>query len=139
MEGELAKGRAAPRGERPGHCFRARERRQRARRPFSPAQADRGAGLFEDVCGACHQPEDFTETFLESWAGQSVGALFGEIRETMPEDSPGSLRSSEYAAVIAYLFRLNGLPEGEEDLPAARRGMDTILIELPQAEGGDSP
>ena len=106
---------------------------------FSAEQALRGQDLFTVVCGECHQPEDFLEGFLEGWAGQTADVLFKEIRATMPEDSPGSLRSSEYAAVIAFLFQINGLEAGEEKLSASTRKLKEILIELPEAEKvGDS-
>ncbi len=106
---------------------------------FTAEQALRGQELFTVVCGECHQPEDFLEGFLEGWAGQRADELFKELRATMPEDSPGSLRSSEYAAVIAFLFQLNGMAAGEENLPGSPRRLKEILIELPEAEKvGDS-
>lgn len=101
---------------------------------FTTEQADRGLELFEVRCGECHQPADFQETFLESWSGQTADALFRDIRNTMPEDSPGSLKGSEYAAVIAFLLRLNGLPEGAEALPASTRRLKLVLIESPQPD-----
>lgn len=106
---------------------------------FTVEQAQRGQDLFAVTCGECHQPEDFLEGFLEGWAGQTADELFKEIRATMPEDSPGSLRSSEYAAVIAYLFQLTGMTAGEENLPGSTRRLKEILIELPESEkAGDS-
>ncbi len=106
---------------------------------FTAEQALKGQELFTVVCGECHQPEDFLEGFLEGWAGQTADVLFKEIRATMPEDSPGSLRSSEYAAVIAFLFQLNGLEAGEENLPGSTRRLKEILIALPEGEkAGDS-
>jgi hypothetical protein len=36
----------------------------------------------------------------------------------MPRDDPGSLTAEEYAAVVAYMLRLNGRPPGERELPA---------------------
>jgi mono/diheme cytochrome c family protein len=104
---------------------------------FTAEQALRGQDLFAVVCGECHQPEDFLEGFLEGWAGQTADVLFKEIRATMPEDSPGSLRSSEYAAVIAYLFQLNGLQVGEEKLSGSTRRLKEILIEVPETEKAD--
>lgn len=103
---------------------------------FTVTQAEKGQELFVVVCGECHQPEDFLEGFLEGWAGQTVDVLFKELRATMPEDSPGSLRSSEYAAVIAFLLQLNGLEAGEENLPASTRRMKEILIEIPEKVEG---
>ena len=101
---------------------------------FTAEQADFGGQLFEVMCGECHQPEDFLEGFLAGWSGQTADALFDEIRSTMPEDSPGSLKSSEYAAVMAYLFNLNGLEAGEDKLSGSVRRLKGILIEAPPAD-----
>ena len=106
---------------------------------YTADQAARGLELFEVRCGECHQPADFQETFLEAWAGQTVDALFRELRKTMPEDSPGSLKSSEYAAVVAFLFQLNGLEAGESNLPASMRRLKQIMIETPQPPEGGRP
>ncbi|MFT5143200.1 MAG: mono/diheme cytochrome c family protein [Rhodothermales bacterium] len=102
---------------------------------YTAEQALKGQELFTVVCGECHQPEDFLEGFLPGWAGQRADELFKEIRKTMPEDSPGSLRSSEYAAVIAFLFQLNGLKAGEERLPGSTRRLKEILIETAERGG----
>jgi mono/diheme cytochrome c family protein len=102
---------------------------------YTADQALKGQELFTVICGECHQPEDFLEGFLPGWAGQRADELFREIRKTMPEDSPGSLRSSEYASVIAYLFQLNGLKAGEEKLPGSTRRLKEILIETAEEDG----
>ncbi|MFT4604957.1 MAG: mono/diheme cytochrome c family protein [Rhodothermales bacterium] len=102
---------------------------------FTAEQALRGQDIFTIVCGECHQYEDFLEGFLPGWSGQTADVLFDEIRSTMPEDSPGSLRSSEYAAVIAFLLQMNGLKAGEDKLPGSVRRLKQILIEMPLPEG----
>ncbi len=101
---------------------------------FTVAQAERGAQVFEQVCMRCHQPEQFTGPgFIDAWSGQTVDALFEVIRTTMPEDNPSSLKKHEYAAVLAFLFRLNGIPAGEADLPSTARKLKQIRIEVPLA------
>ena len=97
---------------------------------FTTAQAERGATIFEEVCLRCHQPEQFTGPgFIGAWSGQTVDALFELIRTTMPEDNPSSLKKREYAAVLAYLFSLNGIPAGETALPSVTRKLKQIRIE----------
>ena len=97
---------------------------------FTTAQAERGAAVFEEVCMRCHQPEQFTGPgFIGAWSGQTVDALFEVIRTTMPEDNPSSLKKRDYAAVLAYLFSLNGIPAGETDLPSLTRKLKQIRIE----------
>ena len=101
---------------------------------FTTAQAERGAQIFEQVCMRCHQPEQFTGPgFIDAWAGQQADVLFELIRTTMPEDNPSSLKKREYAAVLAYLLRLNGIPAGEMDLPSTARKLKLIRIETPIA------
>jgi quinoprotein glucose dehydrogenase len=97
---------------------------------FTQEQADRGARTFENVCQACHQRDEFGDgSYLESWSGQTMGDLIEKIRTTMPEDSPGSLKRSEYVDVGAFLLELNGLPEGESEMDAST--VKEIRIEGP--------
>ncbi len=98
---------------------------------FSEAQAQRGEQLMMDICAECHAPEDYTGPFLADWEGASVWRLFDELQNTMPEDNPGGLRREEYVEAIAYIFRLNGLPAGEADLPADRPSLEKVLIRRP--------
>ena len=97
---------------------------------FTIAQAERGAQVFEQVCMRCHQPEQFTGPgFIDAWSGQTVDVLFEVISTTMPEDNPSSLKKREYAAVLAFLFSINGIPAGETDLPSLTRKLKQIRIE----------
>ena len=103
---------------------------------FSDGQADKGEELFQQACMVCHQPEEFSEGgYMESWAGQNVGDMFDLIRATMPEDNPGRLKRREYAEILAYFFRMNGLPAGEEDLTVER--LQSIVIEGPFGEASN--
>ncbi len=103
---------------------------------FTTAQAERGAAVYEKSCSGCHQREQFTGPgFIDAWSGQTADAPFDVIRTTMPEDNPSSLKRRDYAAVLAYLFSLNGLPAGETDLPSLTRKLKLIRIEgVPKAQ-----
>lgn len=97
---------------------------------FDMEQVEEGKALYEVYCLHCHQPEQFAgEAFMQAWEGQPVEALLRLIRSTMPEDNPGRLNEREYVAVLAFLFHLNGLPVGEEKLPAGGRRLQAIRIE----------
>jgi len=97
---------------------------------FTATQAEHGEQVFAAACQGCHQPEQFTGPgFIDAWSGQTADAPFDVIRKTMPEDNPSSLKRSDYAAVLAYLFHLNGLPTGETDLPSLARKLKQIRIE----------
>lgn len=97
---------------------------------FSQAQVEKGRTVFQNVCIECHQPEAFVGPgFIDAWSGQTVDVLFQNIRETMPENAPGKLSRREYAAVLAYIFELNGLPTGENDMPNRPQQLKEIRIE----------
>ena len=104
---------------------------------FSATQAERGGATFQERCTACHAPGYFTATaFRQSWSGRAVYYLFSTIRNTMPEDSPGSLRPREVADLIAYILRLNAYPEGPEPLPDDGDALRGIIWEdLPPDAG----
>ena len=96
---------------------------------YTEEQARRGEQLIEDVCAACHMAGWFTGTFLQSWAGTTVSALYEVISSTMPLDQPGALKRQQYADILAYIFELNGLPPGQEELGASKGALGEILIE----------
>ena len=97
---------------------------------FSIQQVEKGNELFDTACLYCHQPEQFIGAgFIDAWSGRPVDALLEQIRTTMPQDNPGKLKKSEYVALIAYLFKRNGLPEGESDMPTSSRQLKQIRIE----------
>ena len=96
---------------------------------YTTEQARRGEQVYRDVCSACHLPDWFTATFLQSWSGNTAAALFELIRRTMPEDRPGSLKRQEYVDMLAYIFELNGVPPGPNEMPVRRQSLEAILIE----------
>ncbi len=96
---------------------------------YTEEQARRGEKITNNACGACHMDDWFTGSLLESWAGATVEMLYELISTTMPEDGPGSLKRQQYADVLAYIFELNGLPTGQEELSAREEALAKILIE----------
>jgi S-disulfanyl-L-cysteine oxidoreductase SoxD len=95
---------------------------------YSAAQADRGEKTYKAKCGTCHSGY----VFMQSWTGQTVFALYTNLRTTMPKDNPGSLKPQEYADVIAYLLKINRLPSGDTDLKGAKPAMEDVVIEGPE-------
>lgn len=86
---------------------------------YTEEQASRGERVFTTVCAVCHGRNEFVgPIFAMTWMAEPVGSLFEHISTAMPQDRPGSLSVEEYAAVVAYLLRLNGRPAGERELPA---------------------
>lgn len=97
---------------------------------YTKAQAARGEQVFARQCGTCHQPDQFVgPAFMSGWDGRPIADLFDTVRETMPQDNPGSLRREEYADIVAYFLQLNGMPEGQEELPARAEALKTVVIE----------
>jgi hypothetical protein len=46
----------------------------------------------------------------------------------MPLDNPGGLAPEEYAAVIAYILKLNQYPAGPSELPIADSALKLITF-----------
>ena len=95
---------------------------------FSEEQATRGEDVFWTICSECHFEEDFGGPFMQSWAGASVKDLLDEIVATMPEDNPGGLPPEQYLDVLTYMFKINGMPTGEDELVA--EDLDSVEIEV---------
>jgi mono/diheme cytochrome c family protein len=104
---------------------------------FSPQQVVRGARVFESICTNCHEIAEFTAAgaYLEEVEGESLWETFDFVSSKMPDDDPGSLRPDEYAAVLAYIFSVYGLPSGERDLPEDQESLETITIVGPALPG----
>jgi len=96
---------------------------------YTEAQAERGKQLMWDVCAECHFEEDYTGSFFQDWLGASVWGLWESIWSTMPEDNPGGLAVEDYTDAVAYMFQLNGLPPGDEELPTDQDALEKIKIE----------
>lgn len=103
---------------------------------YTAEQADRGEVLYDDRCAVCHGPiraivpemaallGDYT--FRNTWRGRSLGEMFGYIRETMPQDAPGTLTPQETADIVAHMLRGNRLPAGETPLPEDEETLNRI-------------
>ncbi|HXS80326.1 MAG TPA: hypothetical protein VN818_08570 [Gammaproteobacteria bacterium] len=104
---------------------------------FSAAQAERGARVFESICTNCHEIAEFTGSgaYLEEVDGESLWETFDFVSSEMPEDDPASLRLEEYAAVLAYIFSVYGLPSGDVDLAVDQESLEAITIVRPALPG----
>lgn len=91
---------------------------------YTDAQATRGEGTFKDQCASCHAPADFTsDDFLKKWTGKPLQELYSTVSETMPMDSPGTLKPQQYADLVSYMLKLNEFPAGQEEL---KSGADAL-------------
>jgi hypothetical protein len=82
------------------------------------------------MCQSCHTPVTHTgPVFLSHWAGRPLWDLFDYVRQNMPQSDPGALSRGEYAQVIAYLLKLNGMPAGSAELPATAETLRAIRFD----------
>jgi mono/diheme cytochrome c family protein len=105
---------------------------------FSAAQVQRGQRVFNTICTHCHEIEEFTGlgAYLEEHEGKPLWETFDFVWSNMPDDDPSSLDPVDYAAVLAYIFSVYGLPTGNADMPIDRRLLEAITITRPSPAGG---
>ena len=65
---------------------------------------------------------------MSGWWGHDVADLFGTIAETMPFSAPGRLTATEYADILSYILKANGVPAGTSELSSSREELKKILI-----------
>lgn len=94
---------------------------------YTIEQANRGKTVYDEKCASCHgtmatvTPEMAAllndSGFQNLWRDRSLARLFSRIRETMPQDEPGTLSPEQTADIIAYILSANQLPAGDVALP----------------------
>jgi hypothetical protein len=117
-------------------------------KPFAPVQNANAqafvipstANLKQTTCARCHPPGSLDgETFEVGWNERRVFDLFSLIRNTMPQDKPGSLSDDQYIDVIAYLLQRNHIPASTVALRADTASLRDARIDVkpaPAAGGG---
>ena len=101
-------------------------------RVYSAAQAADGRDIYDGRCKSCHTAVSHTgPPFRANWDKRPLSDLWDYIVEKMPKDAPGTLDPDEYAKVLAYILRMNGMPAGTEDLPADKKSLKAIRIDAP--------
>lgn len=99
---------------------------------FTEEQAETGEETFDQLCAPCHFSRQFRGGFMDSWTGSTVYALYRMIRQTMPQDRPGSLSQQQYTDIVTYLLDLNGMPAGDSPLAPEEEALKNVLIERSQ-------
>lgn len=100
---------------------------------YSAAQAARGEQVFKAKCGSCHAPSRFIgDDLFKPWADKPLAELFNMVRDSMPEDNPGTLPIQEYGDVIAYFLQLNKFPAGADELVGSEEAMAKIMFDRPK-------
>jgi len=105
---------------------------------YTADQAQAGAAVYAQSCAACHgaqlegvaAPALKGEAFGEMATAQSLtaDALLDVVANTMPQSDPGSLKTEDYNAVVAYILQQNGFPAGTVALSKAEPGLKDAKI-----------
>jgi mono/diheme cytochrome c family protein len=101
---------------------------------FTSAQALAGAKTYVAQCSRCHgaKLEGVSAPALHGagsgLAGDSVGEAYTFISTQMPAGDPGSLSSTEYANVLAYILDRNGHKPGTTSLTPASAKKSQVKI-----------
>ena len=104
---------------------------------YTEEQAAKGDSEHQANCNACHGAENYTgEKWAKNWIGRTAFDLFDQLKTTMPEDNPGGLSAQQYTDIIAYIFKINGLPAGTAVLPADPEALRLIKIEAKPSSSG---
>jgi S-disulfanyl-L-cysteine oxidoreductase SoxD len=99
---------------------------------YTAAQAARGEQTYMNVCVSCHPPGTYkAAAFRAKWNLTLLSDLYGFVSNMMPKNEPGTLEDEEYAAVIAYILKINGAPPGKTALPADIKELRKIRILMP--------
>ena len=105
---------------------------------YTAEQAKRGLAVYGKECASCHgsdltggesAPPLTGAGFLSNWTGQTVGDLFERTRQSMPQSNPGKLSRAQNADVLAYLFSMNGFPDGKAELDKVAEVLKQIRID----------
>src|SRR4051812_40102348 len=92
---------------------------------YTDDQAGRGKAAYAKECGNCHgaalsggeeAPPLSGPAFRATWGGLTVGALFEQIRLSMPEGRPGTLSRQQNADILAFILSVNQSPAGKSEL-----------------------
>jgi mono/diheme cytochrome c family protein len=105
--------------------------------PFTQAQADAGRREYADSCVSCHgdnlqgkgPPPLAGKEFAAASLGKgTVGQLYAYIQKSMPFCQGGSLATTAYLDIVAFILEANGAKPGNEPLtPAASVKVSDII------------
>ncbi len=103
---------------------------------YNSAQAQRGQGVYDEHCAACHLDNLrgsaearplVGQPFMLDWREDTLHNLFTRVRTLMPFDDPATLRDEAYLEALVYILQVNGFPAGDHELTMSR--LEEIWIE----------
>ena len=101
---------------------------------YTTAQAAAGAQLYTASCSACHGvdlhgpagPALVGDAFTSQWTGEAASDPETMMAKNMPLGAPGTLKPSDYLAIMAYILQQNKYPAG--DMPLTPAKLKTIKL-----------
>ncbi len=118
--------------------YRGAERRSVFGGIYTEAQAARGQAAYQQSCAQCHlddllgdgvSPAIAGPMFHFRWDEESLVTMFLAIRDTMPQEEPGSLSGQVYADISAYILKVNEYPAGETELTSDIEALKRTFID----------
>ena len=114
---------------------------------YTEDQAERGREVYDFSCVYCHrgnleggddgQPALRGPYFFADWSGRTVAELFLTVSQTMPRDE-AALDPQSYIDVIGFVFKANGVPASNTELPPDPGKLEQILITKKPARNEES-
>jgi cytochrome c553 len=101
---------------------------------YTNDQAKRGQPIYVSACASCHSsdlsggesaPPLTGGQFMSNWDGLPAGDLFKRMRDSMPQNAPGSLSGQDNADIL----QVNGFPAGKTELARQPEALAGIMIE----------
>jgi mono/diheme cytochrome c family protein len=103
---------------------------------YTEAQAKRGEELYFERCVRCHGATFMGgsdgagaligPTFNGNWNGVPLDQMLDRVRATMPQDKPATLSRQQVADALSFIFSINKIPAGKEELPRQAEMLNLI-------------
>jgi mono/diheme cytochrome c family protein len=101
---------------------------------YTTVQAARGKTVYESTCAHCHPPgQQSGASFAMAWDQRPVFDLYSIVRNTMPQDKPGSLSDRQYIDVVAYMLQMNAMPASTVALRTDSAALKQVKISVGSA------
>lgn len=111
---------------------------------FSVSQVEPGLEVYEQHCAICHGytlqsgemggPPLTGKYFFDRWSGRTVGELLEYIHTNMPFGQGGTLTTTQYENVTAYVLDFNDFPAGEAPIGAESAVLDQPIVQPEQEQ-----
>jgi mono/diheme cytochrome c family protein len=103
---------------------------------YTDAQAKRGEELYFERCVRCHGATFMGgtdgagpllgPTFNGNWNGVPLDQMLDRVRATMPQDKPATLSRQQVADALSFIFSINKIPAGKDELPRQAEMLNLI-------------